>query len=143
MARSSTTSFSAPLWVYSEFGQNFLKTMLRLAETRGELRVVADQHGSPTSAREIAEAILHLAPLLVRDQKLSGRYHFTAEGFYNVAWFCQPGRRNRGADDRPESARVIPIRTADYPTPAKRPANSRLDCGLFVRTFRLHPASLD
>jgi dTDP-4-dehydrorhamnose reductase len=125
-------------WVYSEFGQNFLKTMLRLAETRGELRVVADQHGSPTSAREIAEAILHLAPLLVRDQKLSGRYHFTAEGF--TTWHGFASRVVEiAAPMTGRNPRVIPIQTADYPTPAKRPANSRLDCGVFVRTFGFTP----
>jgi dTDP-4-dehydrorhamnose reductase len=125
-------------WVYSEFGHNFLKTMLRLAETRDELRIVADQHGSPTSAREIAEAILHLAPLLLRDQKLSGTYHFTAGGF--TTWH---GFANRvveiAAPMTGRSPCVIPIQTADYPTPAKRPANSRLDCGLFVRTFGFTP----
>jgi dTDP-4-dehydrorhamnose reductase len=125
-------------WVYSEFGHNFLKTILRLAETRDELRIVADQHGSPTSAREIAEAILHLAPLLLRDQKLSGTYHFTADGFTTWHGFA---RRvvEIVAPMTGRSPRVIPIQTADYPTPAKRPANSRLDCGLFVRTFGFTP----
>jgi dTDP-4-dehydrorhamnose reductase len=125
-------------WVYSEFGQNFLKTMLRLAETRDELRIVADQHGSPTSAREIAEAILHLAPLLLRDQKLSGTYHFTAEGF--TTWHGFAGRVVEiAAPMTGRNPRVIPIQTADHPTPAKRPANSRLDCRLFVQTFGFTP----
>ena len=91
-------------WVYSEFGQNFLKTMLRLAETRDELRIVADQHGSPTSAREIAEAILHIAPLLLRDQNLVGHLSFHRRRRHDVARICQPGGRDRGADHRPESA---------------------------------------
>jgi dTDP-4-dehydrorhamnose reductase len=125
-------------WVYSEFGHNFLKTMLRLAETRDELRIVADQHGSPTSAQEIAEAILHLAPLLLRDQKLSGTYHFTAEGF--TTWHGFAGRVVEiAAPMTGRNPRVVPIQTADYPTPAKRPANSRLDCGLFVLTFGFTP----
>lgn len=125
-------------WVYSEFGYNFLKTILRLAETRDELRIVADQHGSPTSAREIAEAILHLAPPLLRDRKLSGTYHFTAEGF--TTWHGFASRVVEiAAPMTGRNPRVIPIQTADYPTPAKRPANSRLDCGLFVQTFGITP----
>jgi dTDP-4-dehydrorhamnose reductase len=125
-------------WVYSEFGNNFLKTMLRLAETRDELRIVADQRGSPTSAREIAEAILHLVPLLLRDQKLSGTYHFTAEGF--TTWHGFASRVvETAATITGRNPRVTPIQTADYPTPAKRPANSRLDCRLFVRTFGFTP----
>jgi len=125
-------------WVYSEFGQNFLKTMLRLAETRDELRIVADQHGSPTSAREIAEAILHVAPALQRDQKLSGTYHFTADGF--TTWHGFAGRVIEiAASITGRNPRVIPIMTAEYPTAAKRPANSRLDCRLFVETFGFSP----
>jgi dTDP-4-dehydrorhamnose reductase len=125
-------------WVYSEFGHNFLKTILRLAETRDELRIVADQHGSPTSAREIAEAILHLAPTLLRDQKLSGTYHFTAEGF--TTWHRFASRVVEiAAPMTARNPRVIPITTADYPTAAKRPANSRLDCRLFVQTFGFTP----
>jgi dTDP-4-dehydrorhamnose reductase len=125
-------------WVYSEFGHNFLKTILRLAETRDELRIVADQHGSPTSAREIAEGILHLAPQLLRDQKLSGTYHFTAADF--TTWHGFASRVvETAAPMTGRNPRVVPIQTADYPTPAKRPANSRLDCGLFVRTFGFTP----
>ncbi len=121
-------------WVYSEFGHNFLKTVLRLAATRDELRVVADQHGSPTSTREIAEAILHLAPLLIGDLGLSGTYHFTAGGF--TTWHGFASRIVAVA--APFTGRhptVTAIRSEDYPTPARRPANSRLDCRLFARTF--------
>jgi dTDP-4-dehydrorhamnose reductase len=125
-------------WVYSEFGNNFLKTILRLAATRDEIPVVADQYGSPTSAREIAEAILQIAPSVACDRNLSGTYHFTADGvttwhgfasrIVNVAAFITARRPN-----------VTPIRTAEYPTAAKRPVNSQLDCRLFIRTFRLIP----
>jgi dTDP-4-dehydrorhamnose reductase len=125
-------------WVYSEFGQNFLKTVLRLAESCDELRIVADQYGSPTSARELAEAILHIAPSVTRDRNLSGTYHFTADGVTTWHGFASrivgvaapiTGRRQQ----------VIPIRTHEYPTAAKRPANSQLDCKLFARTFGLTP----
>lgn len=125
-------------WVYSEFGQNFLKTILRLAGTRDELRIVADQHGSPTSAAEIAEAILHIAPLLLRDQSLSGTYHFTANG--GTTWYGFASRVVATAAPLTGcNTLVIPISTADYPTPAKRPANSRLDCHLFTQTFGFLP----
>ena len=125
-------------WAYSEFGHNFLKTVLRLAKTRDELRIVADQRGSPTSARELAEAILHLAPVLLRDQKLSGTYHFTAQGF--TTWHGFAGRVVEiAAPITGRNPRVTPIQTVDYPTPAKRPANSRLDCRLFVQTFGFTP----
>jgi dTDP-4-dehydrorhamnose reductase len=125
-------------WVYSEFGQNFLKTMLRLAETRDELRIVADQNGSPTSAREIAEAILHIVPALLRDQTLSGTYHFTSDGF--TTWHGFASRVIEiAAPITGRNPRVIPMTTADYPTAAKRPANSRLDSRLFVETFGFAP----
>ena len=125
-------------WVYSEFGHNFLKTVLRLAQTRDELRIVADQHGSPTSAREIAEAILHLAPLLMRDQSLAGTYHFTAGGL--TTWHGFAGRVVAAAAPfTGRNPRVIAIGTADYPTPARRPANSQLDYRLFEEKFSFSP----
>jgi dTDP-4-dehydrorhamnose reductase len=125
-------------WVYSEFGQNFLKTILRLAQTRDELRVVADQYGSPTSAREIAKAILHIAPSAARDERFTGTYHFAAAGV--TTWHGFASRIVATA--APLTGRhpqVIPIQTFEYPTAAKRPANSRLDCQLFARTFGFHP----
>jgi dTDP-4-dehydrorhamnose reductase len=125
-------------WLYSEFGENFLKTMLRLATTREELRVVADQYGSPTSAREIAAAILLIAPLFVSDSSLSGTYHFAAGGV--TTWHGFAGRIvATAAPLTGRCPRVTPIRTADYPTAAERPANSQLDCRLFVQTFGLTP----
>jgi dTDP-4-dehydrorhamnose reductase len=125
-------------WVYSEFGNNFLKTMLRLAATRDEIRVVADQYGSPTSARDIAEAILQIAPSVARDRSLSGTYHFTADGV--TTWHGFASRIvDVAASITARRPNVTPIRTAEYPTPAKRPANSQLDCRLFVRTFRVVP----
>lgn len=125
-------------WLYSEFGRNFLKTILQLAETRDELRIVADQHGSPTSARELAEAILHIAPRLAAEPRLSGTYHFTADGA--TTWHGFASRIVAAAAPiTGRQPRVTPIKTADYPTPAQRPANSRLDCRLFVETFGLKP----
>ncbi|MCR8724100.1 dTDP-4-dehydrorhamnose reductase [Frigidibacter sp. ROC022] len=110
-------------WVFSAHGSNFVKTMLRLSETRDSLNVVADQIGGPTPARAIAEACAHIAEALTRDPALSGTYHFS--GAPDVSWadfaraiFAAAGRRTRVQD----------IPAADYPTPARRPANSRLDC---------------
>jgi dTDP-4-dehydrorhamnose reductase len=125
-------------WLYSEFGRNFLKTILLLAQTRDELRIVADQHGSPTSAREFAAAILHIAPRVIAEPHVSGTYHFTAAGATTWHGFadCIVAAAAPITGRRPQ---VTPIATADYPTPAKRPANSRLDCSQFVQTFGLTP----
>lgn len=121
-------------WVYSEFGKNFLKTMLRLAATRDELRVVADQAGSPTSARTIADAILRIAPRLYGGDDVYGTYHFTAAGV--TTWHGFASRIiSAAAPLTGRHPRVIAIATADYPTPARRPANSRLDCRYFAQTF--------
>jgi dTDP-4-dehydrorhamnose reductase len=121
-------------WVYGEFGHNFLKTMLRLAGERDELRVVADQHGCPTSTRDIAEAILRVAERLPESDRVSGTYHFCGAGATTWHGFAErivaaqaplTGRRPK----------VSPIATTDYPTPARRPANSVLDSTRFADTF--------
>jgi dTDP-4-dehydrorhamnose reductase len=116
-------------WVYSPFGANFVKTMLRLAASRDEIGVVSDQRGNPTSALDIADGVLAVAANLRRgiDPALRGIFHMTADG--EVSWaefaetiFAEAARRGG------PSAIVKHIATADYPTPARRPANSRLDC---------------
>lgn len=121
-------------WVYSEFGHNFLKTILRLAASRDELKIVADQHGSPTSAGEIADTIVRIAPRLLRNEDVWGTYHFTSGGV--TTWYgfaCHVVATQAPLTGR--NPRVIPITTAEYPTAAKRPANSQLDCSLFARVF--------
>ncbi len=125
-------------WLYSEFGRNFLKTILQLAETRDELRIVADQHGSPTSARELAAAILHLAPRLLAEPRLAGTYHFTAAGATTWHGFANC-IVTAAAPITGRNPPVTPIAAADYPTPARRPANSQLDCRSFAQTFGLAP----
>jgi dTDP-4-dehydrorhamnose reductase len=121
-------------WVYSEFGHNFLKTILRLAASRDELRVVADQHGTPTSAREVADAILRIAPRLSQNGRVWGTYHFTSEGVTTWHGFaCRAVAAQAPLTGRNPS--VTPIKTADNPTAARRPANSQLDCSLFGRVF--------
>jgi dTDP-4-dehydrorhamnose reductase len=121
-------------WVYSPFGANFVKTMLRLAGDRDEVSVVADQVGNPTSALEIADGILLIATNLVStsDPALRGVFHMTAQGEASWADFAEAIFAASAACGGP-SASVRRIGTADYPTPATRPANSRLDCGLIAR----------
>ena len=124
-------------WVYGEFGNNFLKTMLRLAATRDELRVVADQRGCPTSTRDLAYAILKIAPRLTARDEVWGTYHYAGSGV--TTWY--DFARRIVATQAPLTGRspaVHPITTAEYPTPARRPANSELDCHLFERTFGFH-----
>ena len=110
-------------WVFSAHGSNFMKTMLRLAETRDHLNVVADQIGGPTPASAIAQACLVIVKQLTEQPRKSGLYHFS--GAPDVSWaeFAREIFRQAG-----KSIEVTGIPTSDYPTPAKRPANSRLDC---------------
>lgn len=121
-------------WVYSPFGGNFVKTMLRLAGDRDEVSVVADQVGNPTSALAIADSIVQVATNMVADSSLSlrGIFHMTASGEASWADFAEGIFAASAARGGP-SASVRHIGTADYPTPAIRPANSRLDCGKIAR----------
>jgi dTDP-4-dehydrorhamnose reductase len=122
-------------WVYSSFGANFVKTMLRLAETRDELGVVADQIGRPTWAEDCARGALRVARALLDDEIAGGEvFHLAGEG--DAVWadfaeaiFEQSARRG---GKRPNVRRIA---TADYPTPATRPANSRLDCAKITATL--------
>ena len=121
-------------WVYSEFGHNFLKTILRLAATRDELRIVADQRGCPTSTLDLAEAVLSIAPRLIAGEDVWGTYHFAGSGV--TTWHGFASRIVAAQTPfTSRSPRVTPITTAEYPLPAPRPANSELDCSLFARTF--------
>lgn len=125
-------------WVYSPFGRNFVKTMLRVGAERDELRVVDDQIGAPTSAHDIADAILAAAGKLAAGVGETGIFHMTGAGEASWADFAdtifekQAPRWGR----RPVVTRIL---TADYPTPARRPLNSRLDCEKFERAFGYRP----
>lgn len=115
-------------WVYSPYGANFVKTMLRLGETRDEVGVVSDQLGNPTSAIDIADALVLLARRLVSDRSadLRGVFHLTGAGEASWADVAETTFTiAESAGRRP--VRVKRITTAEYPTPARRPANSRLD----------------
>jgi dTDP-4-dehydrorhamnose reductase len=121
-------------WIYSGHGRNFLKTMLRLGRERDEVRVVADQQGAPTSAASLAMAIRAIARDLAGPSSAFGTFHYADGGETSWCGFAQEIFRQAGL-----RARAVPIATADYPTPARRPANSRLDTGKISRTFGIHP----
>ena len=120
-------------WIYGAHGHNFLKTMLRLARERPELRVVADQRGNPTFAPHLADAILAIAAQIGNGRPW-GVYHATAAGettWHGFAAAIVAAAKPLGVPQIP----ILPITTADYPTPARRPANSCLDCGKLERVF--------
>jgi dTDP-4-dehydrorhamnose reductase len=126
-------------WVYSPFGANFVKTMLRLAGDRDEVSVVADQRGNPTSALDIADAILAVALNLKgwSDPRHRGIFHMVGEGEASWADFADAVFA-ASADAGGPTARVKPITTAEYPTAARRPSNSRLDPGKLHRLHGVH-----
>lgn len=119
-------------WVFSAHGANFVKTMLRLGAERDTLTIVADQVGGPTAAADIAAALLTMARAFHVGQATTGTYHFS--GTPDVSWadfareiFAQSGL----------TCRVEDISTSAYPTPAQRPANSRMDCTTLTRDFAI------
>lgn len=123
-------------WVYSFFGKNFVKTMLKLAETRDALSVVSDQWGNPTSALDIADAIIQVADHLAATPDFSayGVYHLAGTGDTNWSGFARAIFSESAKLGGP-TATVTDIATADYPTKAARPANSRLSTAKFQEVF--------
>jgi len=125
-------------WVFGEHGNNFVKTMLRLGQARDSLGVVADQEGGPTYAGDIASALITMAQQYWQNSDLPwGVYHFS--GLPHTNW-CEFAREIFSAAESAQllgkaAPQVNAITTADYPTPAKRPANSRLDCQKIHATF--------
>lgn len=117
-------------WVFSETGSNFLKTMMRLGMERASIRVVDDQVGGPTYAGDIAEACLKIARKLQRDAEKAGIYHFS--GHEDVSWakFADQIFKEAGIQ-----CKVEKIETSEYPLPAPRPLNSRLDCTTTLDAF--------
>ena len=129
-AAGGTHAILRTSWVFSAHGANFVKTMLRLGRERERLTVVADQIGGPTSAADIADTLIIMARGLIADPGKSGTYHFS--GAPDVSWadfareiFSQAGL----------TVEVAAIPTSAYPTPARRPANSRLDCSSLTAGF--------
>jgi dTDP-4-dehydrorhamnose reductase len=125
-------------WVYSAHGHNFVKTMLRLANDRPVLRVVADQIGSPTRAGDIAAAIGAIVEQLILGQTSWGTYHFAGGGAVTWHGFAQAIFALASPWRGPPPV-VEAITTADYPTPARRPANSVLDCRRIGEAFGIVP----
>ncbi len=129
-------------WVYAARGANFARTMLRLAGQRDSLRVVADQHGAPTSAELIAD-VTALALYRARQaggESLCGLYHLAASGetsWHGYAGALIAGALRRGMPLKTGPDTIQPISTAEYPTPAKRPRNSRLSCAKLEKAFGL------
>lgn len=120
-------------WVYSSFGNNFVKTMLRLGKEREELGVIYDQVGTPTSARDLAMALISIIqhPIL-NDQKTTEIYHFNNEGV--CSWYDFAKAIFELSDI---ACNVKPIETKDYPTPAKRPHYSLLNKAKIKNTFNI------
>ncbi len=126
-------------WVYSVFGNNFVKTMLRLARERDSLRVVADQRGCPTAAGDIAEAILSIVQRIKDGTDIEwGTYHYCGAGGTTWHGFAETIVQ-LAAPALGRTIPVVPITTADYPTPAKRPANSVLDCSKIQDRLGIQP----
>lgn len=127
-------------WVYSARGHNFLKTMLRLGRERESLRVVADQVGAPTSAELLADVAAHVLKLLLEGRALRGVYHCVAAGettWHGFACHIFEQAALLGAELKITPQQVQAITTTEYPTPARRPLNSRLDCSKLERTVGL------
>lgn len=120
-------------WVFSRHGTNFVKTMLRLGQTRDEVAIVGDQVGGPTAAADVAQTAARIAAEMVHGKRAFGTYHFA--GTPDTSWYgfaCAIFERAATHGLKiPSTTREIT--TAEYPTPARRPLNSRLDCGAIAR----------
>jgi dTDP-4-dehydrorhamnose reductase len=127
-------------WVYAAQGANFAKTMLRLAQERDTLSVVNDQIGAPTGAKLLAELTANIIPRVMHDETLAGLYHAVAAGetsWYDYARFVIDCARKRGIAIRVKDENIYPVGSDQFPTPAKRPANSRMDTSKLCKAFGL------
>lgn len=127
-------------WVYAARGGNFAKTMLKLAKERQRLTVIADQFGAPTGAELLADVSAHAARMLRARPELSGLYHCVAAGetsWYGYATHVIERARAAGHAIKVAPDAILPIPTSDYPTPATRPLNSRLDTRRLREVFGL------
>lgn len=126
-------------WVYAARGGNFAKTMLKLASERDQLKIINDQIGAPTSAELLADITAHAIRIARYQPELGGLYHCVAGGETN--WFEYARlvfEQARLAGRTLSVSEVLPIPTSDYPTPASRPLNSRLNCDKLRKAFGLH-----
>lgn len=130
-------------WVFAARGANFAKTMLRLASERDSLSVVADQIGAPTSAELLADVTAHALRMVQDRPQLAGTYHLAAGGetsWHGFACHVLERAQTMGRTLKVGPGAVKAIATADYPTPARRPLNSRLDTSRLRQTFGVHLA---
>lgn len=132
-------------WVYAARGNNFAKTMLRLAQERDALNIVCDQIGAPTGADLLADVTTHAIRTVQQDpedvRKLSGLYHLAANGqtsWHGYASFVIDFARKAGTDIKLSDQAIRPVPTSAFPLPAPRPKNSRLDTSKLSNTFELH-----
>lgn len=130
-------------WVLGSHGHNFLKTILRLAKERPSLNIVADQIGAPTGAALLADVTAHALKQILSfpDKNVFGTYHLTNKGaasWYDYACYVLKLAEKEGFDLKCRSANVSPIKTIEYPLPAKRPLNSKLSCQKLESTFGLN-----
>lgn len=129
-------------WVFGAHGQNFAKTMLRLGRERDSLGIVADQYGAPTAAADIAAALITIVRRHTPEQlaERAGIYHYCGSPYASWFEFAETIFAEAAAQGvLAKIPAVKPIATADYPTPAKRPADSRLDCGKIRTVFGIGP----
>ncbi len=130
-------------WVFAEHGNNFVKTMLRLTQSRPELGVVADQMGGPTYAGDIAEAIISIVSLLsAENEQRYGIYHYSGAPYVSWHQFAYSIFQHAVQQQLiAQAPKVNAITTAEYPTPAKRPAFSMLDCSKIQQAFTVSPSN--
>lgn len=128
-------------WVFGTDGNNFVKTILRLAREREELRIVADQRGCPTYAGDIADVLLELAGRIsaIDAGKLWGTYHYCGQPATTWHGFTEAIVEEARYSETLPVQTIVPIATADYPTPAARPANSVLDCAKLTARLGIQP----
>jgi dTDP-4-dehydrorhamnose reductase len=127
-------------WVYAARGGNFAKTMLKLAAERDKLTIIDDQHGAPTGAELLADVTAHAARMTLAQPELAGTYHLVAGGsttWYQYARHVIGYARARGRAIQVAPEAILPVPTSAFPTPAKRPANSRLDTQKLQHAFGL------
>ena len=142
LAACSRSIILRTAWVFGEHGHNFVKTMLRLGRERDSLGIVSDQHGAPTYAGDIAAALLHIAHHITQDKPTEyGIYHFSGKPY--VSWYqfaeaiFQQAQQQGILANTPQ---LLAIATPDYPTPAKRPANSCLQLDKIQQAFGISPS---
>ena len=127
-------------WLYGVHGHNFVKTMLRLRREKKTIKVVDDQTGCPTYAADLARAILLMTDHILGGEKPPwGTYHYCGAGSVTWCGFAKAIFKIAAKYEGAEAPKVIPITSAEYPTPVKRPANSVLDCSKIENQFGIQP----